>query len=468
MTNLGLPDVQDSRVRRMPSRLCLALVALLLALSGTTAQAATPESRWLPSPPGASWTWTWSNDAYAQTATLERYTVSTRTDDGFRLAWTTSGLDNAAEAVSSTGTVDYRYTDAGLVNTNWNSSAPPERYPVLCAGASECGNSLAGAHYLIIWGSRSPLLQEPLVKGSTWGSLGGQASDVSSVNRYRGVERVVTEAFPKGVLAAKIETEVTQLGALGDPFGSGLRTTWWVYGVGPVKVIYRHAGGQISYADLKATNLQPKLPPSDVSYLPLNRGATAKFRYTNSKWLKQPSVQKTTVAEVVNNSARVDVESVSGPVRLKGSYVFATRATGVTNLQAATSAATRLKFPILGPGRLPVSQRRRFLTPLDLMTYGYNPVLPAYAAQGQTWKSSTNNRDFQVFGVTGRTKVLGRRLVTTPAGRFRALVVSSKLTQAGFRYGSGTRTSWFAPGVGLVKLRFVHKDGSVSTVVRVP
>jgi len=44
--------------------------------------------------------------------------------------------------------------------------------------------------------------------------------------------------------------------------------------------------------------------------------------------------------------------------------------------------------------------------------------------------------------------------------------VTSSLEQAGFPFGSGTRTCWFAPGVGLVKLVFRHGDGSVSTVVR--
>jgi hypothetical protein len=36
--------------------------------------------------------------------------------------------------------------------------------------------------------------------------------------------------------------------------------------------------------------------------------------------------------------------------------------------------------------------------------------------------------------------------------------------QKGFPFGSGTRTSWFAPGRGLVKLVFQHGDGSVSDV----
>jgi hypothetical protein len=74
------------------------------------------------------------------------------------------------------------------------------------------------------------------------------------------------------------------------------------------------------------------------------------------------------------------------------------------------------------------------------------------------------SRDFSVFGVTGTTTVVGLREVTVPAGTFLALVVQSKLEQAGFPFGSGTRTSYFAPDKGLVKLVFRHDDKSVSTV----
>ena len=74
------------------------------------------------------------------------------------------------------------------------------------------------------------------------------------------------------------------------------------------------------------------------------------------------------------------------------------------------------------------------------------------------------SRDFNVFGVRGTTKVLGTRSVKVPAGRFKALAVRSTLKQQGFPFGSGTRTAYFAPKRGLVKLVFVHGDRSVSTV----
>jgi hypothetical protein len=73
------------------------------------------------------------------------------------------------------------------------------------------------------------------------------------------------------------------------------------------------------------------------------------------------------------------------------------------------------------------------------------------------------SRDYSVYGVTGTTTIVGTRRVKVPAGTFQALVVRSTLRQAGFRFGSGTRTSYFAPDVGLVKLVFRHGDGSIST-----
>ena len=101
------------------------------------------------------------------------------------------------------------------------------------------------------------------------------------------------------------------------------------------------------------------------------------------------------------------------------------------------------------------------------MTYGFNPVIPAYAGRGMTWRSSRDTPDWGTFGVVGVTRVIGRQTVRTPAGRFRALVVRSTLRQAGRRFGTGTRTSWFAPNRGLVKLVFRHDDGSVSQVERI-
>ncbi len=180
--------------------------------------------------------------------------------------------------------------------------------------------------------------------------------------------------------------------------------------------------------------------------------------------MKKPSVQEFVVAETANQSARVDVKHISGPIRVAGSYGFALRTDGVTNIWGATRVASLAKFPNLGPKFLPANRRRHFFTPYDLMTYGMNPILTAYPQTGENWAAKSPSRDFSVFGVTGTTTIAGTQRVKVPAGTFDALVLRSTLSQAGYPFGSGTRTSYFAPGKGLVKLVFRHADRSVSTV----
>lgn len=449
-------------------RTCLLALALLGSAAPAGAQGLTdPVDQWMPSGKDATWTYNWINTVYAPKATRETYTVASQTGSSFRLAWTATDPDDPSKT-AGTGQVDYQRTNAGLVVTNWTSSPPPPQFPILCPSASQCPNSLAGVHYMVIWGNRSPVLLEPLLEGARWNSLGGGNNDVASANRYLGTEKISVPAFPEGVTAARIESNISQAGALGDPYGSGVRNVWWVRGVGPVRVEFRHAGGEISRADLQETNQKPLTAPDDTAYLPLNRGDEMRMRWRNSKHMRRWSRQRFTVPQVVNNTARVDVKSLSGPIKLAGSYVLTTRLTGVTSLSGQTKAASLADFPRLGPGGKPADERRHFFTPFDLMVYGINPVIPAHPAVGQRWKTEPGSRDFSVYGVNGSSKVVGFANVKVPAGRFRALVVRSSLRQPGFAFGSGRRTSWFAPGLGLVKLRFAHRDGSVSVVERLP
>ena len=450
----------------LPRRVLLAALALI-ALPATAGAATLddPVEQWLPSADGADWVYGWTNSAYSPTQRREHFTVQARSENAFRLRW--EELEPPADQAPSAGAMDYQRTDAGLINLDYQSTPAPSQFPILCANPSGCGNSLAGTHHLLIWGTRSPTLAEPLLKGVRWSSLGGADNDVSSDNRYVGRQTVTVPAFPAGVEAAVVRSTITQAGAIGDPFGSGVRTVWWVHGVGPVRIVFQHAGGETTQSDLLSTSLAPVPAPDETNLLPFTRGAETTFRWRNSRHMKRWSHQKFTVTQVVNNSARVDVESVKGPIKVAGGYVFSTRLSGVTNLSANTKAASRATFPPLGPRASAPADRRRFFTPYDLMVYGFNPVLQLPVATGDTWRSSRTGRDWEVFGVTGESRVLAPKTIKTKSGTFTAVGVRTRLLQAGFPFGSGTRTSWFADGVGLVKLVFRHKDRSVSTVERV-
>jgi hypothetical protein len=443
----------------------LSIAAAVLALSLASGARA---DDWWPHPSDATWTYQWTDSVYNTSGIKEKVTVKDQSGKNFTLSWTTKDAGNPDGSLLSFGDMAFQETTAGLVNTDWASNPPPPDFPILCPQIGGCNNSLASTMYYFIWGSRSPVLAEPLLKGTTWQGTGGAQNDVSSTSTYAGQETVKVPAFPDGVTAAKVTTEDTQAGALGDPYGSGQRTVWWVYGVGPVKMEFQHAGGSdapITTSELQETSLTPKMPPTDVNYFPLTKGLKLKYRWTNTKWIKAPSIQTATIDEVVNNSARFTFAHVSGPIKVAGSYGFSTRTDGVTNIWGLTKAATAIRFPALGPKSLPAGKRRHFFTPFDLMNFGFNPVLPAYPATGAVWGSKNPSRDYSTFGVNGSSKILGVQKVKVPAGTFDALVVSSSLSQPGFKFGSGTRTSWFAPDKGLVKLVFRHGDGSVSTVV---
>jgi hypothetical protein len=445
-------------MRRLPL-IAAALATLVLAPPALA-------DDWLPHAQDATWTYEWTDSVYNTTPTKEKVTVKEVNGPAFTLSWTTQEQGNPAAAPISVGSVAFQETNAGLQNTDWSSTPPPSSFPILCAVVAGCNNSLSSTYYNLIWGTRAPVLAAPLLKGSSWASTGGAQGDVTSSSEYVGVEKVVVPAFPDGVLAAKVRSEVTQAGALGDPYGSGIRTVWWVYGVGPVKLVFLHAGGNapISTSVLVSTNQTAKPPPPDARYFPLVKGAKLKYRWKNTKHLKQASVQEITTEEVANGSARFGVKHLSGPIRVAGAYGFTMRGDGATNIWAITRSASLAKFPPLGPSSLPPAKRRRFATPFDLMLYGFNPILPAYAIPGTTWGSKVPSRDFSVFGVTGSTKVLGLRTIKAGGKTYTALAVESKLTQKGFKFGSGTRTNYFVADKGLVKLVFRHGDGSVSTV----
>ena len=157
----------------------------------------------------------------------------------------------------STGSVSFQETNFGLVNTDWTSTPPPTNFPVLCASLGSCGNSLASTYYNVIWGARAPVLRRAAPARAELECDGRRAErchELERLCRHRVDHRA---GVPNASTGCKDSSQITQAGALGDPYGSGVRTTWWVYGVGPVKVVFQHSGGSgapVTAAELQSTN----------------------------------------------------------------------------------------------------------------------------------------------------------------------------------------------------------------------
>ncbi len=423
---------------------------------------------WLPHPAGAQWQYEWSDSTYNPSGTIENVVVQHQNASTFTLAWadqadkppTTTTFPCAQNA--DLGWMTFQDSPQGLVDPSpgWSSCPPPTNMPLLCPpSVSQCPDSLAGALYNVIWGARNPILSEPLLQGTSWTTAGGVQGEVTSTSQYEGLRLVKVPAFPSGVRAALVKSRIALGdGSPGDDYGTGIRYTWWVRGVGPVKIAFYHADGasSLSTVSLLQTNLRPQSPFPDQNYFPFQQGLTSRYEWTNTKHMPKAEIETVTVKAVSNRTAEVVAKSVSGPMKAAGTYEFTYGVDGLRSPLGSNAAASLVKFPRLGYGR-------HFFTPVDLMTFGFNPILSAYPQAGQSW-SGGRGFDFQVYGVRGRTWVVGLRKVHVPAGTFNAVEVRSTLTQRGFPFGSGVRTMWFAAGRGLVKLVFNHRDGSTSLV----
>ena len=103
--------------------LLLAVVAVLWAAAPARADITDPVDQWLPSSDGAEWVYRWSNSDYQPAPRTEKYVVQTRNGSAFRLRWDEVGA--GPYDTPTAGTVDFRYSDAGLVNLNYQSTQPP-------------------------------------------------------------------------------------------------------------------------------------------------------------------------------------------------------------------------------------------------------------------------------------------------------------------------------------------------------
>ena len=104
----------------------------------------------------------------------------------------------------------------------------------------------------------------------------------------------------------------------------------------------------------------------------------------------------------MNGSARLSVESVSGPDQGAGGVLLHAARRRPLEPRRLGKAASLAKLPQLGPASLPANKRRHFFTPFDLMNFGFNPILPPYPLAGTSWSAKAGQRDFDVFGGTGR------------------------------------------------------------------
>ena len=199
----GLTDARFASMRRA-TRTCFAAIFLCLCFcAAARADINDPADQWLPSSDGAEWVYAWTNSDYSPPPRTERYVVQSRAGTAFRLRWEEVGA--GPFDTPSAGTIDFRNSDAGLVNLNYQSTQPPRAVPDPVRERDLVRQQRRGRDVHADLGHALADAVRAAAAGTRWNSLGGAANDVASSNRYEGREKLTVPAFPNGIEAAKID-----------------------------------------------------------------------------------------------------------------------------------------------------------------------------------------------------------------------------------------------------------------------
>ena len=148
--------------------------------------------------------------------------------------------------------MDFFTTDVGLVNLNYSSTPAPRNFPILCPSAIACGNTIAGhavpddlGHALAGPGRAAGQGHDVDLHRAA------RSNDVVAANRYIGHERVTIAGVPGRRSTRPRSSRWSRRRARwATRSESGVRTVWWVYGVGPVQIAFEHTGGETSSSQL--------------------------------------------------------------------------------------------------------------------------------------------------------------------------------------------------------------------------
>ena len=328
-------------------------------------------------------------------------TVHARLDDAATRA--------TADAPDSAGTVSFQETSAGSSTRTGRATRRRRRSRSSARPPTQCGNSLASTSTTSSGAAASPVLAEPLLERHDVDDAPAARRTTSRARRGTSARR--TSPCPRSRPPSRrrrCAREITQAGALGDPYGSGVRTVWWVYGVGPVKIDFEHAGGAARRSRRRCsrrTNQTPLPPPADADYFPLDKGSTSTLPLDEHEAHEEACGAGLHVdAGREQHRARVTVKSVSGPIKVAGAYGFTTRrGRRHEPLGRRRSRRRSRKFPALGPSALPKNRAAPFLHAVRPDGLRLQPCHPRRTpTSGTSWSAKrAEPRLSTIFGVTG-------------------------------------------------------------------
>ena len=218
------------RVRR--ALLVLALVGAALAVAAPACRgrlAAAPGRRDVDVPVGG-------HRRTRPRATTEKVWVASTAARTFTLGWTSAdkSLGNPRARSRAPGRCSFQDTGRASSTREWSSTPPPattsrSSAPTPSELRQQPREHLLQRHLGQRARRRSPSRSSSASRGR---AAAARATTSRSTNKVVGLETVTVPAFKRKLLAVRVDSRDHREG--GDAFGSGTRTVWWVWGIGPV------------------------------------------------------------------------------------------------------------------------------------------------------------------------------------------------------------------------------------------
>ena len=295
------------------------------------------------------------------------------------------------------------------------------------------------------------LLRFPLTVGRNWEQIGlhGLLAQI----RVEGCESVeialgtfpnclMHKTFLKDAEGAELESGVM----------NGTRYLWFAKGVGLVKMRYEHANGIITEAELTALNV----PSESDDYFPMNSGNTWTYKWQNN-YFDETFVADVQIEEMDEELYLTAESTTANGKELGDTKILITKTDTLLTLQERGSSSQGYLNPRQNS---PIDRRVLFHNVASLNLFPYPLTAGKTWAQTGAW-----------WGSQARVTIEPSEEVTVSAGTFSmCLKHKTVITDASAPAQSegvtavinGTRYLWFAKGVGLVKMRYEHADGSLT------
>ena len=320
---------------------------------------------------------------------------------------------------------------------------------------------------------KGELFQYPVSIGQTWQEKGYRRVNSSvTLEKYEPIETPLG-TFKKCLKHKTVLTNAKMRTQIEKALISGTRYLWFAKGVGIVKMRYEHSNGVVTIAEL----IDYKIEGESKDYLPTIPGTSWTYRWKND-YFNETYIEDIKVSDGRKNSTHsnvvctltTNVKTTDGKDKGKGSF-YITKSDKHLTLRSSTIQSNDSTLDLYLNTGIPYSLR--------ILLQNVSGGIPEKGlllyplTKGKTWKQTYQylwkaQEDITIEGYESvqvadeeYSQTLKHKTIISEADTGAISTDEEQLLLNNVLI-NGTRYLWFAKGIGIVKMRYEHSNGTVT------